>query len=59
MARNLQDAIYRAEDERFELDTAIETNVATLHFFKPIEQESGGLIADARPIRRADSQRID
>jgi len=34
-----EESIFRAEDERFELDTAIETNVATLHLLQPIHNE--------------------
>merc|ERR1719424_280357 len=34
-----EESIFRAEDERFELDTTIETNMATLHFLRPIKAE--------------------
>jgi paired amphipathic helix protein Sin3a len=34
-----EESIFRAEDERFELDTTIETNMATLLFLRPIQAE--------------------
>ena len=38
-----EEAIFRAEDERFELDTTIETNILTLHFLRPIKADIDAL----------------
>jgi len=38
-----EECIFRAEDERFELDTTIETNMTTLTYLAPIAAEIAGL----------------
>jgi len=38
-----EESIFRAEDERFELDTTIETNSATIQLLQPIAAEIAGL----------------
>ena len=38
-----EESIFHAEDERFELDTAIETNVSTLQLLLPVAQEIASL----------------
>ncbi|KAL1524465.1 hypothetical protein AB1Y20_019359 [Prymnesium parvum] len=38
-----EESIFRAEDERFEMDTTIETNKATLQMLQPIQQDMAGL----------------
>ena len=34
-----EESIFRAEDERFELDTIIETNMMTLQMLQPLQQD--------------------
>ena len=38
-----EESIFRAEDERFEMDTTIETNMATLQMLQPIQVEINAL----------------
>ena len=38
-----EESIFRAEDERFELDTAIETNMATVQMLQPLAAEIANL----------------